>query len=320
MKYPLYRLFFSTGAYFGPGDLRRITLAAVFAADEVLVPTKLQIDPNLGDQEQLALQRRLHELHEMGAIRPWEVEHGGDILIGVPAEQLVVFEPSLVVPVETYAGLIGSVEERLVGLKPELFPQIANFEGISEVALGKQTLWKLDLAKELDADRLLISHNTRGSMSQFLSELARPEASRYENFEEKILERLVAGLNLPDVSSLTAEELDRCRRLMPRFRAELLERHSGTYRELGLRQLIEAIAAGVMDEFNDVIESRGRESRLVGAGREVAWDLLQYLLPQFVVAKYASLFSRICKDSHAPLLLLLNLKDIQARRLSSRRE
>lgn len=313
-----YRMMFSHHAYFGISDLRRITMATVFAADEILLPTHLHIDPLLDQDQRLFVQRRLSELHEIHAIRGWAIENSPDAYRRAPTEELLVLPPDNIVPTEVYLELLEAVEDQLVDYRRAFLPETANFEGITEFTLGKQTLCKFALAQELHVDRLLINRDSRDAFGLFLDDLG-----RYEQFEERILDQVVEGLNLPDISLLDMSDIERCRNLMPAFRESLLARTSGRFHELGLNELIAEISRSIIDEFTDMILGKMSDPHMVHilgrpvplpaeAAKEAAWDILQLLVAPALAAKYMQLLVRWYRDSRElqPLLLLLKLHRI----------
>jgi hypothetical protein len=316
-----YRMMFSHQAHFGLSDLRRITMAVVFAADEALVPSHLRLDPSLDEDQRLLVQARTRELYEIGALRTWEVENAPDPHRSAPTEQLLALPSDQVIDTHTYLGLLETVEEQLVDYRHEFLPATDNFEGITEFTLGKQTLCKIALAEQLQADRLLIDRDGRDAFGLFLDDLG-----RYERFEEPIIEQVVEGLALPDVSVLDMADIERCRRLMPAFRDDLLRRTSGRFHELGLADLTADIAASIVSDFTDTIAKRMSDPRIAPLfdhavplpdeiAREALWDLLQLLVKPVVAAKYMRLITRWYRGSRelGPLLLLLRLHRLSHR-------
>lgn len=316
-KQQKYGLLYANKSFLDMADIRRITQASVFVADEILLPSTIEVNPQLTDEERGFAIARLRELNEVGAVRFWGVENQ---LANYHRESQEIWpvQAEHVVNHEQYESIMSRIDNRLMEQR-EMFlgREATSFDGITEMVLGRTTMWKFAIAQTLNADRLLLDRQTQGAMHQFFSDLM-----RYEQFESLIIDRIASQLHLPDISQLSVRDIEICRRYMPAFRSKLLESAEGKYNEIFLSSMIENIATSVTNDFLDAINAVDPKTVRIfgrtmlhpgGIASEVAWDLLQLLFAPVIAVKYAKLFFKWYTDSSdtAPLLLLMHLRTLK---------
>jgi len=305
---------FDSRSYVTTSDTRRIIQAAIFAADEVLIPTSVELDPNLEEDEQKFVSLRLHQLREISAVRFWEVE-GQHTRMKLDSATPVQADSTI--DRESYRDLMESVDQRLVEASSIFRPaRSSSYDGITEMVHGKQAIWRFAVAQKLQANRVLLERQTQRGLTRFVSDLM-----RYEEFEAKVIERISSRLDLPDVSQLDIDDIVKCRSFMPAFRSKLLERTRDSYDEVFLTRMVDQVADAIVNEFLDVIQSLAPNVVLIG-GKRIAipkdpadarsrkWDLMQLMLAPLIASKYARYFFKWTDEaeSRAPLLLLMQLR------------
>lgn len=300
-------------------DVRRIIEAAIFAADAVLLPAELHIDIQASNEERKFILTRLDEMHELGAIQLWEVEAPGGREVERKRGAIWQGAADRVIPRDDYIRMLGEVDDRVMEQR-EFFlkGEGKSFDGITEIVLGRHAMWRFAIAETLGANRLLVDSTEQRDFEYYFSDLF-----RYEDFESKVIGEIAHKLQLPDVSTLSTEEIERCRKLMPAFRDRLLRETRDKYDSLLLPDLVARIGETIVHEFHDVLLRRDlKHVRVLGKqvvlpssmGREAYWDLLQLILQPVVLTKYLHLFFQWRRDATnvPPLLLLLQLQSIGA--------
>lgn len=318
MNPSFYRMQYANKAFLTLEDVRRITLASVFVADEVLLPATVYVSPELTEVERDFILTRLQGLHELKAVRFWKIEGVPEIKTQARPSDKVSIPPDQIITPEQYNAIMEMIDDRLMEQRQLFLREAAtSYDGITEMVLGRQTMWKFAIASNLDVDRLLISEQIQSTMQQFFSDLM-----RYEEFESLIIDRIADKLNLPDVSQLSLEDIESCRKFMPLFREKLLQTSENQYDELFLMTMVEKIADSIVNEFFDLIQKHNlkaakifgkpmlRPNRLM---EDFTWDLLQLLFAPIIAVKFAKLFFEWYKDSSAtaPLLLLMRLRELK---------
>ena len=316
------RMLYTSSVFVNPDDVRRMTEAAVFIANEILIPASVQIQPGLSREDTRWVATRLAELHELGAVSSWDVE--GALRQKVPSLPFGG-APDRIIDRETYLMMNALVDERLMEQRNVFLGDEANeYDGITEIVLGRHTLWRFAVAQALGANRALVDPRAQGAMNQFFSDL-----DRYQKFESLVLRRIEYRLGLPDVSQLDMRDIEVCRDLMPSFREMLLDAAEGQYDELSLNDAVERVATEITEAFLALtarleirtVSTRGRTWVVPASGfKEAAWDIVQMLFAPIILAKYTKLFFDWHRDGKrlAPLLLLLRLREIGSRRQAPR--
>jgi hypothetical protein len=296
-------------------DVRKIILASVFVADEVLLPSSLYVSPNLSDEQQGFVLTRINELHDIGAVRFWEIEGFTNPSLSEARRSGLVMPADEQITRTQYNTVMEMIDERLMEQRQLFLGEAAtSYDGITEMVLGRQTMWKFAVAESLKADRLLISPEVEGTMQQYFSDLM-----RYHQFESQIIERIADRLSLPDVSGLDPREIEICRQFMPAFRTRLLNSTQSQFNELFLTAMVEEIADAIVNEFYDAIMATDvKTMRIFGRPmlkptrmiEDITWDLLQLLFAPIIAVKFGKLFFEWMRDSSAsaPLLLLMRLR------------
>jgi hypothetical protein len=314
-----FRMLYTSNVFVTVDDVRQLTEGSAFIADEILVPAGVQVHPSLGPEDARWVRRRLADLHELGALRSWEVE--GTNRPELPGQVFTAQHADRVIDRETYSELIELVDERLMEQRHVFLGDDAvQYDGITEIVVGRHTLWRFAVAQALGANRVLVEPRAQGTINQFFSDL-----DRYQKFESLVLHNLEYRLGLPDVSNLDAKELETCRKLMPDFRGLLLERTEGQYDEANLDAAVERVANEIAEAFLSItakleiqsINILGKPRIVPVTGfREGSWDVVQMLFAPVILLKYAKLFFDWRRDSDrlAPLLLLLKLREISAKK------
>ncbi|MGW3352676.1 hypothetical protein ACWDA3_56105 [Nonomuraea rubra] len=308
---------FDSRSYLTTDDVRRIIQAAVFAADEILVPTTVEVDPALPLPEHDFVLRRLAELRELNVIRFWGVEgeHPRMRLAGG-----VRVAPDRVIVREDYERMVRMIDDRLMDVRAVLLrDRASSYDGITEVVLGKQTMWRFAVAQALNANRLLLERHGQASVTRFFSDLA-----RYEEFEAKVIDQISTRLDLPDVSRLDIDAIATCRQFMPAFRAKLLETMQHKYDDMFLAKMIERIADAIVNEFFDTLQTLGPNATMLAGKRvilpsvvqrDIKWDLLRLILSPVIAARYAKYYFKWLDAQSAaePMLLLMQLRSFRRR-------
>lgn len=307
------RMLYANTAFVTPEHLRRITQASVFMADSILLPSNVTVEPGLDHELQQQLTRRLQELHEIGAVRFWEIELGRSEQPQVPFG--AVWPGDDFVAHEEYRSMFDQVNERLMEQRQTFLKgEAASYDGITEMVLGRQAMWRFCVAQELDANRLLLDDSTTAAMGHYFSDLM-----RYVEFESKVLDEVETRLDLPDVSLLSAEDLERCRAELPAFRQKLIEKTTNRFDAMHVDQGVGEAASDLLDEFFEKTakfkplpvkvggKSRVLPGEIIGEG---IWDLSQLIFAPVIALKYAQLFFEWRREGRAmtPLLLLLDIK------------
>jgi len=320
MASPKSTMLYASSLYLTPADIRRIIQASVFVADQVLLPTTVQPSHDLTEAESHFVLTRINELRELGALNFWEIEGQPDLLPRMRSRDKLSVHPDKVIPYEDYKTISELIDDRLMQQRNIFLGADAiSHDGITEMVLGKQTMWKFAVAKSLNADRLLLDQKTKAAMRQFFTDLM-----RYQEFESLIIDRIADKLDLPDISQLSVEDIERCRKLMPAFRAKLMIATQNQFNEIFLQSLIEDIANGIVNDFFDLINSHAHDPKIVEVfgkpmlrptvfAKEATWDIVQVLFAPVIAAKYAWLFFKWFTDSSetVPLLLLMQLRQLK---------
>jgi hypothetical protein len=142
---------------------------------------------------------------------------------------------------------------------------------------------------------------------------------RYCELESKVLDEVETRLDLPDVSLLSIEDIERCRAELPAFRQKLVEKTTGRLDPLYADQGIDDATSDLLDEFFETTTKyKPRVVRLGGRSRvlpgeilsEGIWDVSQVVLAPVIALKYAKLFFEWRRKGRAmtPLLLLLDVR------------
>lgn len=319
MTTTFFKMLYANKSFLNSEDIRRITLASIFIADQVLLPTNIQANPTLSDSERKFITTRLKELHEINALRFWKIEGKADEITQAVPRKAVITRPDEVIDLESYKAILEQINDRLMYQRETLLgEQATSYDGITEMVMGKQTMWKFAVAKTLQADRLLFEAEAQSTMSQFFSDLM-----RYHEFESLVVERIAEKLDLPDISILDMKDIETCRKYMPAFREKLINKTEDQYDQIFLELIVEEIAKAIVDEFLDLIVAQNKailsRGKLLGKGtgiaKEASWDLLQMLFAPIIIAKYAKLFFDSQKESSeiAPLLLLIKLHQLKTK-------
>lgn len=307
------RMLYANSAFLTPTHLRRITQASVFMADTILLPSSITAQPGLDKQEQKNLMMRLSELHEIGAVRFWEIEMARGEMPEVPfrsnqdGDEFILHE--------SYRSMFDQVNERLMRQRETFLKgEAASYDGITEIVLGRQAMWRFCVAQELDANRLLLDDPTKGAMGHYFSDLL-----RYDDLESKVIDEIEERLDLPDVSLVSIEDLERCRAELPAFRKKLIEKTTDRYDAIYRQEGVEEAATDLLDELlEQTIKYKPRAIKIGGRSHiipgEIAsegfWDLSQVVFAPVIATKYAKLFFEWRREGRAmtPLLLLLDIK------------
>ena len=307
------RMLYANAAFLTSTHLRRITQASVFMADTVLLPSSITAQPDLDQHEQATLMARLSELHEIGAVRFWEIELARGEQPDVPFRSSRAGDDFILH--EDYRSMFDQVNERLMQQRETFLKgEASSYDGITEIVLGRQALWRFCVAQELDANRLLLDDSTKGAMSHYLGDLL-----RYNELESKVIDEVEERLDLPDVSLLSIEDLERCRAELPAFRKKLIEKTTGRYDALYGDELVKEAATDILDELvEQTSKYRPLPVKIAGKSRVIPgniategfWDVSQVVFAPLIAIKYGKLFFDWRSEGRTmtPLLLLLDIK------------
>lgn len=286
-------------AYLTPNDIRRITQASVFIADYIILPVNIRIDPQLTEEESIILRNKVQELQEISAIKFWEIEGQSKLAPPLRKNDIVRSENNIVIPSRVYNDTYNEMIERLINKRQSFFDSSKDksYDGLTEIVLGKQELWRFALTELLGANRILLDQTSTYTVQNFFSDLL-----RYEEFEIKILEKLAEKLNIPDVSQFSAKEIVQCRKFMPKFRKRLFSDTEGKFNEFMVSELVDKISEAIIDEYYDHIEKIARESKNIPRKltEEIIWDILGYIFSSSIAIKYSNLFFNWISDSQDP--------------------
>lgn len=302
-----FRVLFLDRAFLTIYDIDRLTQASVLFADETLLRTSIALDSSLTDDESAFAARRLAFLHEIGAVRYWSIEGEYNATPSGAASDVVI-------PYEAYQELYEQVTERAQETRDLFLSRGAGeqIDGVTEVVLGRNQLWKFALASELRADRLLLDDSSHATMNKYLnSPLVRLQA-----IEEPVLDVFLKDIHVDNIALLNENALEELRKLMPQFRAGLLAETGTIDSAVATRTIIERVAHKIADEYLDQLEDAARRSSRLSLGRslvrELYWDLLGYVMPPMVLMKYHELlfsWSRT-RSADASLQFVFNLRKI----------
>lgn len=299
---------FPAKAYLGSEDVRRLTEAAVFVADEIWVSATTGIDRALPEEERKALRQRFRELAEIGAVRTWEIEGQagflGDAVEGGPLSN----SPDSTVVLDRYRNMHADLVDRLVGIRKALITGQAasSFDGVTEVVLGKHLLGSLGVRELVECSDLLLDPIGADTVTRFLDPLFTKS-----NLISGAIEELQPRLALPDVSLLDQDQIEECRRLMPSFRKELVERvnHASS---------IESASSSIK-KITDELVARYEEVAAGGdAAKAQGWRLGRLKIPDDALRRiYEPLFGNLKGGEGAaipPGMLLLRLLELSRSR------
>lgn len=306
-----FSLLYANKAFLTALDIRRIVQASVFVADQILLPSTVWEDPSLDDKEKAFVATRLRELHEIGALKFWGVEGQAPLLSQQGFSSLLQLKPDIVVPIEQYSRMYEETIELVMEQRITFLggPEATSYDGITEIVAGKQELWRLSLCNALGANRLMLDKVHSQNIERYFADLF-----RYTKFEAQVIEQISEKLKLPDVSQLSISDIEKCRKYMPDFRNKLAQ-DTGHYNQLTGAKLVERIADAIINDYLDRIESKAFRPAhaMLDIGREVVWDLLQYIFAPIIAAKYAKLFLKLIKGKDSSEILLYELRKIAKR-------
>ena len=298
---------FPAKAYLGSEDMRRLTEAAVFVADEIWVSATTGIDRALPEEERKALRQRFRELVEIGAVRTWEIEGQagflGDAVEGDPLST----SPDSTVVLDRYRDMHAHLVDRLADIRKALVTGQAasSFDGVTEVVLGKHLLGSLGVRELVECSDLLLDPIGADTVTRYLDPLFTKS-----NLISGAIEELQPRLALPDISLLDQDQIEECRRLMPSFRKELVERvnHASS---------IESASSSI-EKITDELVARYEEVATGGdAAKAKGWRLGRLKIPDDALRRiYEPLFGNLEGGEGAipPGMLLLRLLELSRSR------
>jgi hypothetical protein len=297
---------YTNKAYIWPEDLRHLTQSAVFLAETIYVPSTIRPAPVLTAQDRVQLMRKLLELHEIHALRFWEIEGTKSLLPSDPDNVTLPVDDEM--SRKEYAELHEKTIERLMEnrmffLKSETQ---ASVEGIAEIVRGKHVLWSFALKDFFRANDILLDATNADSHKIYFSKLIEPSIL---SLGEAVIEEVAMKLHIPDVSLLSTQQIEECRVFMPKFRDELLKKiTAGGISTLNREELIRTTANAIVDRFIYFILEKTVEMQ--NADQTVSrWSLSQLFFPQEVKDNSDRFFKwENQKESPAPELLLWKLK------------
>jgi hypothetical protein len=297
---------YTNKAYIWPEDLRHLIQSAVFLAETIYMPSTIRPAPVLAVQDRVQLIRRLKELHEIRALRFWEIEGTRNLLPSDPDGVTLPVDDEM--SRKEYAELHEKTIERLMENRTYFLKSEAqaSVEGIAEIVRGKHVLWSFALKDFFRANDILLDAANADSHKIYFSKLIEPSVL---SLGEAVIEEVAMKLHIPDVSLLTTQQIEDCRVFMPKFRDELLKKITvGGISSLDREELIRTTANAIVDRFIECMLEKTFEMQTTDQTVSI-WSLSQLLFSQEVKDNSDRFFKwEDQKESAAPELLLWKLK------------
>ncbi len=269
-------------------DLERIYQAALFCADEILVPTSLSISPRQPIEEYNFINSKIIELSKIGVIRPWTIE-------GLSLPKNYHSFQNLGEPITI-------LEDDHLSISDKINKNIMKFmtfqhslksadskgyvvQGIGEVVEGKRMLWSIGLASILNTDRVLLNQNGAEALSyQFHSFFSRSQ------IEQKILQEFIRVASIGPICSISIEEFQERRKYMPYFAEMMRDRASNINDLFSSEQDALNVGSELGSDFlkrvNNLKKGPTWKSFLSSYYKNIAWDITGIIFSPSIVAKY----------------------------------
>jgi hypothetical protein len=279
--------------YLGPSildmhEMERIYQAALFCADEILVPTSLSISPRQPKEEYNFIKSKITALSDMGIIRPWTIEG--------------LSYPKYYRPIKNLGEAITILESEHISISDQINKNLMKFrtsqhaprasdsgrcvvQGIGEIVEGRRMLWSIGLASTLKADRVLLNPNGAEAISyQFYSLYAR------SNIEQKILQEFMRVTTIGPICNLPVEEFQERRKYMPHFAKMMQERASRVNDIFSTEQDILKVADEMGTDFLTKADNLKKgptwKSFLSNHYKDIVWDIIGNIFSPSIVAEY----------------------------------
>lgn len=279
--------------YLGPSilnmkELERIYQAAMFCADEILVPMSLSISQHQSKEESDFIKRKIIALVEIGAIQPWTFEGLSHPKVFRPIENM---GDPIIISSNEYIALSEKINANLMKFRHS--QHLSNIveskrhvvQGIGEIVEGRRMLWSIGSASVLKADRVLLNPNGAEAISyQFQSLFAR------SRIEQKALEEFLRVISVGPFCQLSSEELVDRRKYLPHFAQLMRERASQVSAVFATEEEILRVGEQLGVEFLKKIDSLKKgptwKSFLSRHYSNITWDIVGLLFSPSIVVRY----------------------------------
>lgn len=296
---------YTNKAFLNHDNVKEIIQSSVYLADCIYLPASIRAVPTLDEIHQRDIHTKLLQLHEIGAIKFWDVE--GLTLFLTKEMPSTKFPLDTTIPRETYREIYDKVIDRLISnrahfLKAESAPTV---EGIAEIVRGKHVLWTFALKDYFQASDILLDAANARSNQLFFQQLL---GSSIVSTTQDVLNAVSMRLNIPDVSQLNISQIEACRKFMPTFRDDLLAKiKMGGDSQLDRAEVVKKTADAIVTNFIEYILKKSlsgqQGSQQTSDGSK--WTLKQLMFPQEVGANKERFFKWEDKnDAMAPAMLL----------------
>jgi hypothetical protein len=295
----------------GYGTIDRLLQAVIFFADSIAIRSSYEVAATDRADSKL-IERRIDELRERGFIKLWaheyEVDDAGNArnptVVNAarrPAD-LVVSESALGVSLGEMDEVMRLIRESAYSAGSGGAPQLR--QGTAEIVGLRNHLASLVISAELNQDGMLTNPAVRTALT------ATFRAQPGEGFQAAVVREVVGQLQVGSLVSLSAEQVDECRRFSADFRTLLDESVVAVARGLDPVISPENTARELMTRYRAISSEYALPRLGSEVGKEIIWDVLGATLPPSIVLKYgvkAFAWRKIARGIR-PYLLLMHLE------------